>query len=250
MRPVPVRVWAAFALLSLAQPCLAVSPLSVIVGPSRDGALNDLQKKLDRYVGAGRLNARTDFIGARTGDPDPWFLVNPSRPMVVTMIDRKSSQARIGWYAEGGVPLLDGVSGVIFEKAVQRGDARAVRLPASVSRFGFFITSSTPGKGGYSAAREITSYSNRFLNPPGPDGTGARHAPYDGDVQMLVYDISHWVGPQTWLVACELSDSGSNIGQGPDDSDNDFSDFLFTVSGVSTTPTAQTTFGQLKSRFR
>jgi hypothetical protein len=67
---------------------------------------------------------------------------------------------------------------------------------------------------------------------------------------MLVYDISRWVGPQTWLIACETSDSGSNIGHGADDSDNDFSDLLFTVSGVSTTPTSQTTFGRLKSRFR
>ena len=250
MRPVPARVWAALALLTLALPTLAASPLPVIVGPSRDGALNDLQKKLDRYVGAGRLNARTDFIGARTGDPDPWFWVNASRGMVVTLIDRKSSQARIGWYADNGVPFQGGATGAIFEKVLQRGDVRAVRLPSSVSRFGFYISCTTPSRGGYSPAREFTSYSNRLLNSPGPDGTGARHAPYDGDVQMLVYDISRWAGPQTWLIACETSDTGANIGNGPDDSDNDYSDFLFTVSGVGATPTAQTTFGRLKSRFR
>lgn len=250
MRPVPVRVWVALALLTLAQSALAASPIPVIVGPSRDGSLNDLQKKLDRFVGAGRLNARTDYVGARTGDPDPWFWMNSSRPMVVTLIDRKSPQAKIGWYSDGGIPLQGGVTGVIFEKAVQRGDVRAVRLPSDVKRFGFFINLTTPGRGGYGPVREVISYSNRLWNSPGPDGTGARHAPYDGDVQMLVYDITRWVGPQTWLIACETSDTGSNIGQGPEDSDNDFSDFLFTVSGVGTTPTSNTTFGRLKSRFR
>lgn len=248
MRPVPTRVWAALAMLSIAGVSLAASPLTLIVGSSRDGTFNDLQKKLDRHLGAGRINARADFIGARSGDPDPWYWINPNRSMVVTLIDRESPLARIGWYAEDhGAPRLEGT---IIEKASTRGDARALRLPSSVSRFGFYLCCSTPGKGGSSPAREFTSYTNRLFNSPGPDGIGAQHAPYDGDVQMLVYDISRWVGPQTWLIACETSDSGSNIGHGPDDSDNDYSDFIFTVSGVSTTPTAQTTFGRLKSRFR
>lgn len=251
MRPVPVRLWATLALLALASPALAASPLPLATGSSREGALHDLQKKLDRFVGVGRVNARTDYIGARPGDPDPWFWLNPGRSMVVTLVDRESPQARIGWYCEeASCPTLDGAGdAVLLEKTTMRGDPRAFRLPAGITRFGFFLTTTSAGRG-LAPVEEFTTFTNRVWNSPGPAGTGALHAPYDGDIQMLVYDISRWVGPQTWLIACESSDSGANVGHGPSDSDNDFSDFLFTVSGVGVTPAKGATFGQLKSRFR
>jgi hypothetical protein len=118
-----------------------------------------------------------------------------------------------------------------------------------VKKFGFYLSCNAPGKG-HGVVGDFMACTNRLWNSPGPLGQGAQHAPYDGDIQMLVYDISRWVGPQTWLIACETSDSGANVGHGPDDADNDFSDFLFTVSGVGTTPTVNTTFARLKSRFR
>jgi hypothetical protein len=224
-----------------------------LVATSRDGSLHDLQRKLDRYVGAGRIDARTDFIGARPGDPDPWFWLNPGRAMVVTLVDRESPQACIGWYSEESFPpVLDGAGDeVLIQRATLRGDARAFRLPAGVTRFGFYLCQAPrPANATLQAAAEFTTYTNRLWNTPGPSGAGAMHAPWDGDIQMLVYDVSRWVGPQTWLIACESSDSGANIGHGPDDTDNDYSDFLFTVSGVGVTPTVGATFGQLKSRFR
>jgi hypothetical protein len=238
--------------LALASPAVAGSA-GPLVAPSRDGSLHDLQKKLDRYVGAGRVDARTDFIGAKAGDPDPWYWLNPGRAMVVTLVDRESPLACIGWYAEDGIPpVLDGIGDeVVIEKATMRGDARALRLPAGVKGFGFYLCQAPRAASGtFKAVAEFTTFTNRLWNSPGPFGSGALHAPYDGDIQMLVYDVSRWIGPQTWLVACESSDSGAPVGHGPDDTDNDYSDFLFTVSGVGVTPTIGTTFGQLKSRFR
>lgn len=251
MRPVPLRVWAALALLAVAGPCLAASPLPLVLGSSREGALYDLQKKLDRYVGAGRIQARTDYVGARPGDPDPWVWLNPGKPMLLTLLDRKSAPARIGWYAEGcGVPLLNGAtSAVVFDQNPMRGDPKTFRVPSSTRCFGFFVAMDDAGASARSADG-FTTFTNRMWNSPGPGGTGAMHEPYDGDIQMLVYDISRWAGPQTWLVACEASDSGARIGHGPDDSDNDFTDYLFTVTGVGITPTKGVTFGELKSRFR
>jgi hypothetical protein len=250
MRPVPARVWVMLACL-VATPAWAAStnPLAA----SHDGLLQELQKKLDRHVGAGRVDARTDFIGAKPGDPDPWYWLNPGRAMVVTLVERESPLVRIGWYAEDGLPpVIDGaLDQVVFENATMRGATRLFRLPAGVKRFGFYLRQAPRVEhGALHVGAEFTTYTNRLWNSPGTAGSGAMHAPWDGDVQMLVYDVSRWAGPQTWLIACESSDSGAPIGHGPDDTDNDYSDFLFTVSGVGATPTIGTTFGQLKSRFR
>ena len=74
MRLVPLRAWAAFALLLVtALPAVAAAPVSVSIGPSRDGVLHDLQRVVDRYFGPGRIDVRTGYIGARAGDPDPWM---------------------------------------------------------------------------------------------------------------------------------------------------------------------------------
>lgn len=250
MRPVPARVWVMLAcLLAAPASAAATNPLAA----SRDGLLRDLQKKIDRHVGAGRLDARTDFIGARSGDPDPWYWLNPGRAMVVTLVERESPLVRIGWYAEDAFPpVIDGVlDQVVFEHAMARGDTRLFRLPAGVKRFGFYLCQVPRlGIGAPDVGAEFTTYTNRMWNSPGPYGSGAMHEPYDGDVQMLVYDISRWVGTDTFLVACESSDSGANVGHGPSDTDNDYCDFVFTVTGVGVTPTIGTTFGQVKSRFR
>ena len=71
----------------------------------------------------------------------------------------------------------------------------------------------------------------------------------DGDPQMLVYDISRWAGPQTWLVACEIDDAGLRMGHGDGECDHDYSDVIFTVSGVAITPTLNSTFGKVKQRY-
>jgi hypothetical protein len=119
-----------------------------------------------------------------------------------------------------------------------------------VTRFGFYIDH----QGGDEPADQGVSaryFTNRMLNDIGPQGRGAMHEPHDGDVQALIFDVSRWLGPNTWLVACEYSDSGCLVGLGPNCSDNDFSDILFTVTAdAGPTAGASSTFARVKALFR
>lgn len=256
MRHCILRAWAACALLlvSVAVDAFAASPVPVIVGPSRDGSLHDLQRKVDRFVGYGRVDVTRDYIGAKPGDPDPFSWVNlPGRGVTVQLLDRKSPRGTIGWYAEGaGTPVIDGVGdGVVFAEYHLRGARTTVQIPASVSRFGFYVGYRESGSGsGSNKSGMDFFYSNRGLNDCGPHGQGAVHAPYDGDTQMLVYDVSRWLGPDTYLVACEASDSGCAVGHGDGESDNDYADLLYLVSALGATPTRSQSFAHLKALFR
>lgn len=244
MRYLIPRAWVALALLALAAPVFAASPVPVSVGRSRDGSLHDLQHKVDMLVGPGRVNVRTDFLGARPGDADPWFWLNPGRPIEITLVDRKSSSYVVGWYSECGAdPEIDGLDdALVLDRTRLRGLRVGFQMPRTVSKFGFYLSQTTPGNGRV-AFKHCT---NRTFNTPGNRGLAPAQAPYDGDPQMLVYDISRWVGPQTWLVACEIDDAGMRLGQGDGECDHDYSDVLFTVSGVSVTPTITSTFGKVK----
>ena len=252
MRHVQFPAWAALALLMAAAPVSAVAPVSVVMGSSRDGSLHDLQRKVDRLVGPGHVDVHADYIGAHPGDPDPWFWVNTgNHAIAITLIDRKSPHGVVGWYEEtGGTPVIDGVrDGVVLEDWRLKGMRAYVRIPAVVARYGFYLEH----QGGDEDADQGMSYryyTNRLLNDAGPHGLGTMHEPIGGDMQMLVFDVSRWIGAGSWLVACEYSDSGCHVGHGRGDSDNDFSDILFLVTGVGTTPTQGTNFGGVKALFR
>jgi len=125
-----------------------------------------------------------------------------------------------------------------------------VRLPTTVRRFGFYVAREAGGAGIDGDSDGHTYFSNRVLNDAGSTTAKASHAPWDGDVQMLVYDLSRLVAPDTWLVACEYSNTSRTIGVGDGESDNDYSDILFMVSGVGVTPTQTSTFGRLKALYR
>jgi hypothetical protein len=223
------------------------------MGPSRDGSLYNLQKKVDLLVGPGHIDVHRDFIGAKAGEADPWFWVNPGgRGVSVQLLERKSPHGEIGWYQETGTaPLIDGVhNGVALENWRLRGSRAMVHMPASVTRFGFYVEH----QGGDDTTDEGVSYlyyTNRKLNDIGPHGRGAVHAPWDGDAQALIFDVSPWLGTNTWLVACEYSDSGCPVGTGTGESDNDYCDILFTVTAAGgTTPTRASSFGAVKALWR
>jgi len=247
MRYSTSRAWVALALLALAAPAYAASPVPVTVGRSRDGSLHELQHKVDMLIGPGRINVQTDFLGSRPGDADPWLWINPGRPVELTLVDRKSPSYVVGWYNECGVdPVIDGVDdALILDRARLRGLRVGFQLPRAVTRFGFYLSQANPGNG-HTTLKHCT---NRTFNSPGNRGQGPAQAPFDGDPQMLVYDISRWAGPQTWLVACEIDDAGLKMGQGDGECDHDYSDVLFTVSGVAVTPTLSSTFGKVKQHF-
>jgi len=67
---------------------------------------------------------------------------------------------------------------------------------------------------------------------------------------MLVFDASRWLGQDTWIVACEYEDAGARQGAGHGECDHDYSDILFTVSGVGATPTVQSSFSRVKALYR
>jgi len=254
MRLVPHRVWAALALLLVtALPAAAVSPVPVTIGRSRDGVLWDLQRIVDRAFGPGRIDVRTGYIGAHAGDPDPWMWSTvPGKAIVMTLIAKKHPNGTLGWYCDqGSAPALNGAgNGLVLERSRLRAAPTTLKLPPTVQRFGFFVEREPGGTSIDGDGDAGVYFSNRMYNDVGPHGVGACHAPYDGDVQMLVYDISRLSAPDTWLVAVEYSDTGDAVGTQDGQSDNDFSDFVFTITGVGVTPTLSTSFGRLKALYR
>jgi len=253
MRLVPYRAWVALALLLTALPATAASPVSVTIGRSRDGTLWDLQRVVDKAYGPGRIDVRSDYIGAHAGDPDPWvWSAVPGKAIMMTLIAKKHPNGTLGWYCENGsMPMLGGFgNGVVLERSRLRAVPSALKLPSSVKTFGFYVEREPGSTFIDGDAQSNVYFSNRTYNDLGAHGAGASHAPYDGDVQMLIYDISRLTSPNTWLVAVEYSDSGDPVGTQDGQSDNDYSDFVFTITGVGVTPTLSTSFGRLKALYR
>jgi hypothetical protein len=76
------------------------------------------------------------------------------------------------------------------------------------------------------------------------------HAPFDADVQALIFDISAITGtPNQWLVCWEDLDSGAPIQPCCEGVDNDFNDFVMEVTAVGATPVQPVTFGGVKARY-
>ncbi len=252
MRYTLPRLWVALALLVLASAgSSAAVPIYVDRGQDE---FRELQRRVDRIVGAGRVNVRKDYMGAGQAAPDPCFWVNPGHAMEVTLVDRKSPHYVFGWYAERGVfPVLDGVEdALLMDQTRPRGTCVGFSLPGQVNRFGFFVSPS-----GVAKSSPTTLWSNRAYNRVSRIGS-----PSDGSLQMLVFDISKWAGPETWLIACETSAVGKKTSHGDDlgggrvedDRDDgeaaDYSDVLFIVSGGNVTPAQKATFGSLKRLYR
>ena len=253
MRLMPYRLWAALALLLTALPAAASSPVTVTIGRSRDGVLWDLQRVVDKAFGPGRIDVRADYIGAHPGDPDPWIWNTvPGKAIMMTLIAKKHPNGTLGWYSDNGsIPLLGGFgNGVVLERSRLRAAPTALKLPTSVKLFGFYVQREAGDTYLDGDAGSNVYFSNRLYNDAGAHGAGASHAPYDGDVQMLVYDISRLTSANTYLVAVEYSDTGDELGTGDGQSDNDFSDFVFTITDVGVTPTQSTSFGRLKALYR
>jgi hypothetical protein len=279
-----------------ATPALAV-PLQVTFGMRIDR----LQDFVDRRYGKNRIDVRKDFIGARTGEIDPWFWVGDRIGVVrVRLLKRDASGHHVGWYVEdGAAPGQPGDGGALsFSSGRTRQDA-IVALPGMRTRFGFYLeareTSEESGEdddrrnGDYYGNGEHGNdehgndghgnehargpwkkfFTNRKLNDCGPDGRGAVHAPFDGDVQALVFDVSRWAGTDTWLVCFEDRDSGATpdrevVGADSDDdeerdgdarrrcraSDNDYDDVILEVGAEGATPARALTFGALKLIYR
>ena len=198
-----------------------------------------------------------------------------------------SSGHVLGWYVEDGTaPGQPGDGGVLaFSSGRTRQDA-IMTLPGMRTRFGFYLEASESseaseddedghgndehGNGDHPRGPWKRYFTNRKLNDCGPEGQGAVHTPFDGDVQALVFDVSRWAGADTWLVCFEDRDSGAMpdrevIGADSDDddeehegddrrrcrvSDNDYDDVIIEVGAEGATPARSLTFGALKLLYR
>jgi hypothetical protein len=231
----------------------AASHVTVPYGTSWDGPANELQHVVDGYLGvSGALDVHTGFVGAHPGELDPWFWVGSSIPaLMVTEIAANRDFNVLGWYREtGSKPAIDGVDdGVVFTGGTGSGASVVVTFPTGLTKFGFYLDTqhvvTTPG-----GSREQLFFTNRFYNDTGPSGFAATHAPFDGDVQAVVFDVSPWKGADTWLLCFEDRDSGLPLTACCDGTDNDYNDLVFQVRALGATPAQTVSFGMLKSRYR
>jgi hypothetical protein len=231
----------------------ATAPVPVTIGATWDGPSQGLQGVVDAYLGVpGAINVQTDFVGARPGDLDPWFWVGSGFPaVIVTEIASNANTNELGWYREMLVkPAIDGVDdGVVFTGTETDGASALVTFPAGTSKFGFYLKThvvvTTP-----TGPQDQVFFTNRFSNDLGASGFGATHAPFDGDMQALVFDVSAWKGPGTWLVCFEDTDAGLPVQACCTGTDDDYNDIVFLITALGATPAAPSTFGALKTRYR
>jgi hypothetical protein len=232
----------------LSTPAHAVVP--VAFGSSWDPPAQSLQNIVDGLYGVGSINVHTDYIGAKPGDLDPWFWIdNRLSALLVREVAGNANNNLVGWYEEtGSMPVIDGVGdGVIFSGPSGDGTMTVITFDRPMTRFGFYLNPNGPLDVPWAPEPE-KFFTNRLFNERGPNGT-AIHAPFDGDVQALVFDVSEFTQPNTWLVCFEDLDAGSNPAPCCYPTDNDFNDVVFEVTAFGATPTVPMTIGALKAKY-
>ncbi len=244
-------------LFSCAVLCAAVpsqAAVKIVMAESWDGPTKNLQQIVDGFYGAGQINVKADFLGAKDSEPDPWFwLDNQFSALLVKEVAGNANYNQVGWYQEkGSFPVLknNGVDdGLVFDGPAGAGATAIVTFSKPMTRFGFYMNPNGP-RDATNAPEPEKFYTNRFYNDAGPDGSGALHVPLGGDMQALVYDVSRFRGANTWLVCFEDLDSGANPGlPGKTQTDNDYNDFLFEVTAYGATPVQPLSFGALKAMY-
>jgi hypothetical protein len=229
--------------------------LPVVFGRSWDGDANSLQRIVDARYGVGKINVQTDYIGAHPGDLDPWFWVDDHfTAIIVREVAGNANRNMLGWYLETDTrPQLTAnlvSDGLVFDGPSGTDANMAVLFPRPLTKFGFYLNPNGTGDAVNAPEPEVF-FTNRFYNDAGPSGTAALHLPSNGDVQALIFDVSAWTAPNTWLVCFEDLDSGAAPGDpGQSQTDNDFNDFVFEVHALGATPVAPVSFGEIKRRYR
>ena len=226
--------------------------VQVVMGESWLGRPDRLQGIIDATYGPGRIRADSDYLGARAGDPDPIVWLSSIWPILqVREVSGAAHRGTLGWYIEARddrLPTIDGADdGPVFKYGNAGTSTTILNFRARGRRVGFYLRSRDAGSG----LGPRTFFTNRRFNDAGPDGTGALHQPMEGgDVQALVFDVSPWTRPNTWLVCFEDRDSGAQPGPCCATTDNDFADYVFEVRAEVATPTVTPSFGALKSSYR
>ena len=242
-------------LVALALLCTVAAPASafdVTFGASWDGPSYELQVVLDDYLGAGVVDAATEYEGYLPGDAVvPYWFDSLVDGIVVREIAGNRDTNILGWYVEdeAGIPLIDGVDdGVILSGTENPGETVFVDFGAP-TKFGLYLNPNGTGDSNNAPEPELF-FANRFYNDIGPDGSGAVHAPFDGDAQALIYNVSAFRGYPSYIVAWEDLDSGAAIQPACcTGTDNDYNDLVIEISAQSPVRTEVTSWGAVKTLY-
>ncbi len=246
------RLVALWVLLFLAVFTPAHAGARAVIGDSWSTPPNKLQSIIDATYGAGRINVQTDYIGARPGDPDQVVWMSSVWPiMQLREIAGTALRSGFGWYIEAGDehrPVIEGrEDGPVFRNGGSGPATTLLRFRHGGQSVGFYLHTADAGSGQGSH----TFFTNRSFNDVGPGGRGAMHEPGEGgDIQALIFDVSAWTRPLTWLVCFESRDSGALPGPCCETTDNDYADYVFEVRAESVTPALAPSFGSLKLLYR
>lgn len=230
----------------------AAAQVAVAFGTTWDGPGQSLQEIVDARYGAGAIDVTNDYIGAQSTDPATVIWNGEGfRNYLIEEVAGYANVNLLGWYIDNDAqPVIDGVDdGVVFSGPHGPGHTTEIAIGDGRHNFGFYLNPNGTGDSRNAPEPEMF-FTNRYYNDRGPDGSGAIHAPFDGDVQALVFDVSAFTRPQTWLVCFEDFDSGPNPGPCCATTDNDFNDLVFEVTVNGLLPVQPATFGQIKALFR
>lgn len=248
------RIARFLSLAVLVTPCLA-SAFDVTFGNSWDHV--PLQQVLDQRYGVGAINVATGYEGHNAGDADPAYWEDVAlNGLIVREIAGFANRNTLGWYAEtlSGPPVIDGNGdGVVFSGTMSAGAIATVVFPGGLTRFGFWLNPNGTLDGGTHAPEPEKFFTNRFYNDKGTNGAAATHAPFDGDPQCLVFNVTHlFNGVPTYVLAWEDLDYGAPItaSYSASSTDNDFNDLVVEIQAISPVGVESQTWGSVKALFR
>jgi hypothetical protein len=210
-----------------------------------------LQNLIDSRYGKGHIDVTRDYIGAHHGDPDPWIWTGRGfTAHLIRWVTHDGQRATVGWYEETGVRPWVHHSNIIFDEDSHSGSTESVSI-GRTTRFGFYLRQDDD-------IEPPLLFTNRTFNEA--DDVDGGHTPNDGTPEALVYDVSPWSQPSTWVVCFrDASSDGEDENRdramlshdsGDDESGSEFDDVVFEVSAHDVTPVHPTSFGSLKAKYR
>jgi hypothetical protein len=134
-----------------------------------------------------------------------------------------------------------------------QGNSVSISFPGGLTQFGFYLNPNGTQDGGAYAPEPELFFTNRFYNDLGASGGGSPHAPFDGDPQCLVFNISHLNGGvPTYVLAWEDLDYGAPItpNYSWSSTDNDYQDLVVEIRAVSPVAIESASWGSVKALFR
>ena len=236
---------------------LCTASTAVAAAPPRGGRdLAPLQRLADARYGPGHVNVTTDWYGCHAGESEPWLWQGEG--IVARLVQdpgKGQNQVTLGWYRENGARPHFPCGGVLFDAKAHKNERATVGFPGA-TRLGFYCDPGAALDGGDDVDGRLL-FTNRLFNPPAIAAPGA--APGAGDAVALIFDVSRWSQPGTWLVwfPSRAGDEDDERAAWSDDDDghgdgdgNGGSGVALEVTILHATPALPSSFGGLKQRYR